>query len=69
MVPNNQLENLLQFSCLWDYFLLVSENVDLRFKGDIVHVGLIHGNRDSICKLMKYIPVKSLSDVTCQCNE
>lgn len=70
-VPYNELENLLQFSSLWAYFLcpLVYENDDVRFKGDVVHVGLLHGNRDNICKLMKYIPVDGLSDATCQGNE
>lgn len=71
MVPNNKLENLLQFSCLWDWFLcpLVYENVHVRFKGDIMHVELLHGNSDSICMLMKYSPVDGLSDATCQGNE
>lgn len=71
VVPNNKLETLLQFSCLWVCFLcpLVYENDDVRFKGNVVHVGLLHGNGDSICKVMKYIPVDGLSDVTCQGNE
>lgn len=71
LAPNNELETLLQFSCsgVWFLFPLVYENVDVRFKGDIVSVGLLHGSRDSICKLMKYIPADSLSDATCQGNE
>lgn len=71
MLPNNKLENLLQFFCLWVCFLcpLVYENDDVRLRGDVVYRGLLHGNRDSICKLIKYIPVDGLSDVTCQGNE
>lgn len=49
--------------------LLVYENGDVRFKGDTVHVGFLHGNRDTVCELLKYILVDGLSDVTCQSNE
>lgn len=69
VMPNNKLENLVQFCCLWVWLLrpMVYENVDVRFKGDIIHVGLLH--RNSICKLVKYIHVDGLNDATCQGNE
>lgn len=47
---------------------VVYENADGRFTGD-VHLGLLCGNRDNICKLMQFILVDSLNDVTCQGNE